>query len=324
MSDEGRPLLSVLVAAYNSGATLQQCLDSVISQTYGNVELIVIDGGSSDGSVEVLRANARHIAYCVSEPDRGIYHAWNKALAQARGEWICFLGSDDYLWNEQVLARVVTQLARVPDDINVAYSQVNLVDADAGLLYPIGEPWSQVKQSFKQLMCIPHPSVLHRNRLFQQHGVFDESFRIAGDYELLLRELKSADAFFMPGIIFPPCARAASAARLAIRCRLCARSGRRSARTDSDGRVGSGFWPWSVPTCARYRGRCWVKKEHGLRWIGGDVSGDCPHIGTRHEGAATTRSRQRGDSLFPMRFDDPTRTRVRPAAVQQACGSYFG
>ncbi len=202
MSDEGRPLLSVLVAAYNSGATLQQCLDSVISQTYGNVELIVIDGGSSDGSVEVMRANSRHIAYCVSEPDRGIYHAWNKALAQARGEWICFLGSDDYLWNEQVLARVVAQLARVPDDINVAYSQVNLVDADGGLLYPIGEPWPQVKQRFKQLMCIPHPSVLHRNRLFQQHGVFDESFRIAGDYELLLRELKSADAFFMPGIIF--------------------------------------------------------------------------------------------------------------------------
>ena len=202
MSDEGRPLLSVLVAAYNSGATLQQCLDSVISQTYGNVELIVIDGGSSDGSVEVLRANSRHIAYCVSEPDRGIYHAWNKALAQARGEWICFLGSDDYLWNEQVLARVVAQLARVPDNINVAYSQVNLVDADAGLLYPIGEPWSQVKQSFKQLMCIPHPSVLHRNRLFQQHGVFDESFRIAGDYELLLRELKSADAFFMSDIVF--------------------------------------------------------------------------------------------------------------------------
>ena len=202
MSDEGRPLLSVLVAAYNSGATLQQCLDSVISQTYGNVELIVIDGGSSDGSVEVLRANARHIAYCVSEPDRGIYHAWNKALAQARGEWICFLGSDDYLWNEQVLARVVTQLARVPDDINVAYSQVNLVDAQGELLYPIGEPWPQVKQRFKQLMCIPHPSVLHRNRLFQQHGVFDESFHIAGDYELLLRELKDKDAFFMPGIIF--------------------------------------------------------------------------------------------------------------------------
>ena len=202
MSDEFRPLLSVLVAACNSGATLQQCLDSVISQSYGNVELIVIDGGSSDGSADLLRANARHIAYWVSEPDRGIYHAWNKALAQARGDWICFLGSDDYLWTEQVLARVVTELARVPDNINVVYSQVNLVDATGGLLYPIGAPWPQVKARFKQLMCIPHPSVLHRSSLFRQHGVFDESFRIAGDYELLLRELKSQDAFFMPGIIF--------------------------------------------------------------------------------------------------------------------------
>ncbi len=202
MSDEGRPLLSVLVAAYNSGATLQQCLDSVISQTYGNVELIVIDGGSSDGSVEVLRANSRHIAYCVSEPDRGIYHAWNKALAQAKGEWICFLGSDDYLWDEQVLARVASKLTQVPDDINVAYSQVNLVGVGGELLYPIGEPWMQLKERFKQLMCIPHPSVLHRRRLFREHGVFDESFRIAGDYELLLRELESRDAFFMPDIVF--------------------------------------------------------------------------------------------------------------------------
>ena len=202
MSDEGRPLLSVLVAAYNSGATLQQCLDSVISQTYGNVELIVIDGGSSDGSVEVLRANSRHIAYCVSEPDRGIYHAWNKALAPAKGEWICFLGSDDYLWDEQVLARVASKLTQVPDDINVAYSQVNLVGVGGELLYPIGEPWMQLKERFKQLMCIPHPSVLHRRRLFREHGVFDESFRIAGDYELLLRELESRDAFFMPDIVF--------------------------------------------------------------------------------------------------------------------------
>ena len=202
MSDQGQPLLSVIVAAYNSAATLQQCLDRVISQTFDNAELIVIDGGSSDGSLELLRTHSRHIAYCVSEPDRGIYHAWNKALAQARGDWICFLGSDDYLWNEQVLARVATQLARVPDDINVAYSQVNLVDMGGKLLYPIGESWSLVKDRFRQQMCIPHPSVLHRSRLFRQHGIFDESFHIAGDYELLLRELKDKDAFFMPDIIF--------------------------------------------------------------------------------------------------------------------------
>ena len=202
MSDQGQPLLSVIVAAYNSAATLQQCLDSVISQTFDNAELIVIDGGSSDGSLELLRTHSRHIAYWVSEPDRGIYHAWNKALANARGEWVCFLGSDDYLWDEQVLARVASQLAQVPDDINVAYSQVNLVGVGGELLYPIGEPWLQVKERFKQLMCIPHPSVLHRRRLFREHGVFDESFRIAGDYELLLRELRSRDAFFMHGIVF--------------------------------------------------------------------------------------------------------------------------
>ena len=196
------PLVTVIVAVYNGVQTLQQCLDSVLQQTYQQIELIVIDGGSTDGTIDLLLKNSQQIRYWISEPDRGIYHAWNKALAQATGDWICFLGADDFLWNEQVLSRVVVQLAQVPEAINVVYSQTSLLGADGGVLYSIGEPWPQVKDRFKQLMCIPHPSVLHRSRLFKNSGGFDESFQIAGDYELLLRELKDKDAFFMPSIIF--------------------------------------------------------------------------------------------------------------------------
>ena len=202
MIREGRPLFSVVIAVYDGESTLQQCLDSVIGQSYRDTELIVIDGGSKDGTLDLLKKNSQQIRYWISEPDRGIYHAWNKALAQAKGEWICFLGADDFLWDEQVLSRVANQLAQVPDDINVVYSQVSLLGADAGVLYSIGEPWPQVRERFRQLMCIPHPSVMHRSQLFKKHGVFDESFRIAGYYELLLRELKTKDAFFMPDIIF--------------------------------------------------------------------------------------------------------------------------
>ena len=104
------PLISVVIAVYNGKATLQQCLDSVTQQTYSHVELIVIDGGSTDGTVDLIRANAQKIAYWISEPDRGIYNAWNKALAQAKGDWICFLGADDYLWNAQVIERMAEQL----------------------------------------------------------------------------------------------------------------------------------------------------------------------------------------------------------------------
>lgn len=196
------PLISAIVAVHNGSGTLQQCLDSVARQDYPRKELIVIDGASDDGTVDLLRANQGKLSYWISEPDHGIYHAWNKAVVQARGDWIFFLGADDFLWGEQVLSRVVSQLAHVPDDVNVVYSQVNLVNAAGDQLYSIGQPWPEVKSRFRQVMCIPHPSVLHRNRLFRKNGIFDESFRVAGDYELLLRELKDNDAFFIPGIIF--------------------------------------------------------------------------------------------------------------------------
>ena len=195
------PLISLIIAVYNGKATLQQCLDSVVQQTYGNIELIVVDGGSTDGTVDILIANAEHISYWVSEPDRGIYNAWNKALAQAHGEWICFLGADDFLWDAQVLERMAVQLLLVPADIHVAYGQIMLLNNDGVELYPVGQPWEEVKERFKQVMCVPHPAVMHRRSLFERHGNFDESFRIAGDYELLLRELKTADAFFVPAIL---------------------------------------------------------------------------------------------------------------------------
>ncbi len=196
-----QPVISVIVAVYNSQATLQQCLDSVSSQTYAKVELIVIDGGSTDGTTDILRNNAQHLAYWVSEPDRGIYHAWNKALARATGEWICFLGADDYLCDAQVLARMAEQLVLIPENIWVAYGQIMLLDHDDQALFTLGQPWDTVRLRFRQEMCIPHPAVMHRRGLFDKHGLFDESFRIAGDYACLLRELKDGTALFVPGIV---------------------------------------------------------------------------------------------------------------------------
>lgn len=195
------PVISIVVATYNNHTTLQQCIDSVVRQTYPHKELIVIDGGSSDGTVDLLKANQRAIAYWVSEPDRGIYHAWNKALVKAEGEWICFLGADDFIWDEHVLARMAGQLENLPPNICVAYGQIMLLNSQGDRLYTIGEPWERVKQRFQKSMCIPHPGMMHRRSLFEQHGEFDESFRIAGDYELLLRELKIADALFVPEFV---------------------------------------------------------------------------------------------------------------------------
>lgn len=202
MNHESAPLISVIVAVFNGKATLQQCIDSVAQQTYPSKELIVIDGGSNDGTVELLIANREKITYWISEPDRGIYNAWNKGLAQAKGEWICFLGADDYFWDTTVLERMAVQLQMLPTNIRVAYGQIMQVGVDEQLPpRPIGESWGQEKEFFKQFMCIPHVGTMHRRSLFEKHGKFDESFHIAGDYEFLLRELKTGDAAFIPDII---------------------------------------------------------------------------------------------------------------------------
>lgn len=196
-----KPVITIIIAVYNGAKTLQQCIDSVAQQTYQYKELIIIDGGSKDGTVDLLKINQEHISYSISEPDQGIYSAWNKGLVQAQGEWICFLGADDYLWDVQVLEKMAERLVLVPSNIRVAYGQIMLLTSSGDSLYTVGEAWGKVKERFKHEMSIPHPGLAHHCSLFELHGEFDESFRIVGDYELLLRELKSGDATFMPNLI---------------------------------------------------------------------------------------------------------------------------
>ncbi|MDP2230726.1 glycosyltransferase family 2 protein [Methylotenera sp.] len=201
MSHLSSPLVSIIVAVFNGAKTLQQCIDSVAQQTYINIELIIIDGGSTDGTVDLLKANQENISYWVSEPDKGIYNAWNKGLTQVKGEWICFLGADDFLWDAQVIELISQQLEKIPSSIRVAYGKIMLLDNDAEPLHLVGDSWGKVQERFKQMMCIPHQGVMHRLSLFDCHGKFDESFRIAGDYELLMRELKTADAAFLLNVV---------------------------------------------------------------------------------------------------------------------------
>jgi glycosyltransferase involved in cell wall biosynthesis len=201
MTHQATPLITIIIAVLNGTKTLQQCIDSVANQTYSNIELIIIDGDSKDGTVILLKANQKKISYWISEPDKGIYNAWNKGLIHATGDWICFLGADDYLWDDRVLECVVKTLIALPDNIQVAYGQVMLLTKDDQPLYPVGKSWNQVKRLFVKFMAIPHQGMMQRRSLFEKNGNFDESFRIVGDYEFLLRELRKGDAAFVPTII---------------------------------------------------------------------------------------------------------------------------
>jgi len=197
-----RPFISIIVAVYNGYSTLQQCIDSVATQSFKNIELIVIDGGSTDGTVDLLSANTTQLTYWISEPDDGIYSAWNKALRHATGEWVCFLGADDYLWSDKALAEMAEVLKTLPEETIIAYGQVMLLGRDDASLYTVGAPNLHKPEASPEVLGLPpHPGLMHRLSVFADRGGFDESFHIAGDTELLFRELRRAPAKFVKDVV---------------------------------------------------------------------------------------------------------------------------
>jgi glycosyltransferase involved in cell wall biosynthesis len=201
MLDERTPLISVIVAVFNGEATLQNCLESVSNQTYAKKELIIIDGGSTDGTVGVIEAYQSAISYWVSEPDRGIYNAWNKGLACATGDWICFLGADDWLAHEEVLKQFVSAINEYGKAIQIAYGQVEMISMVGDPICEIGAPWGRIRKNFFEgTYCLPTPGVFHHHSVFAEYGLFDEAFRIAGDYELLMRVLSHSTPLYLPNI----------------------------------------------------------------------------------------------------------------------------
>ena len=176
-------MITVIVAVYNGADTIKRCLDSVLGQKGVVFELIVIDGGSSDRTVNILNAYEDDRIIWISEPDHGIYNAWNKALKMSSGEWICFLGADDVWVSNDSLSRL-EGLTNSPH-INFVCGHNRMIDSDGRLGRSYGAAWDY--DEMKSKMTVAHVGSLHHRSLFDKYGVFDESYRIAGDYEFLLR-----------------------------------------------------------------------------------------------------------------------------------------
>lgn len=162
-SYKDKPLISIITVVYNGEAYLEQTIQSVINQSYDNVEYIVIDGGSNDGTLDIIKKYEQQIDYWVSERDNGIYSAFNKGVRVAQGEWISFLGADDtYL--EDAIMDYIQYLGKCHDKINYISSQGELVDAYNQPIRIIGKPW--VWKEFKSHMKLVHVGSLHNKREF--------------------------------------------------------------------------------------------------------------------------------------------------------------
>ena len=176
--------ISIIIAVYNGGKTLQTCIDSISAQTYKNTELVIMDGGSNDSTVAVLEKNSELIDFWETKKDRGIAHAWNKALKRITGKWIIFLGADDYLYDKNVLSDAVIFLNN-SNAYDVVYGQIVFEGGQYN-----GQAFGNIcnLKQLKRKMILPHTSAFHSINLFNETAGFDESFKIAMDYDLLLRK----------------------------------------------------------------------------------------------------------------------------------------
>jgi glycosyltransferase involved in cell wall biosynthesis len=177
------PRVSIIVATYQCADCVQRCLDSTLRQSFLDWELLVVDGGSSDGTVDILRLNESKLAYWHSRADRGIYDAWNQAMEHARGDYVCFLGADD-AWSspDSIRMMIAAADASCPEIIS---AKGQLVDRQMQPHGVIGGPWNYVR--LKRRIGICHPGTMFRRDLFDRYGKFDIRYRIVGDYEWLLR-----------------------------------------------------------------------------------------------------------------------------------------
>lgn len=198
-----QPEVSVVIGVRNGAATLQRCLDSIAAQEFGSRETIVVDGASTDGTRELVERNARQgkVDSFVSEPDGGVYEAWNKAIRRSRGRWISFLGCDDVYHDASSLRALVQAANAAAGRARVVYGRIKRVTAGGVPVETIGVPWGRARQGFLDGVNIPHPGTLHHRTIFEERAYFDESYRIAGDYHLLLGELLERPPVFVDLVV---------------------------------------------------------------------------------------------------------------------------
>lgn len=180
--------VSIVTVVYNNVNTIRDAIQSVLSQTYADIEYIIIDGRSTDGTVDIIQSYGNAISKFLSEPDHGIYDAMNKGLKLATGDIVGILNSDDFYSDENVIKKIVTVFEenRV-DSVFADLIYVKPNDLTTTTRYYDSSYFSPDK--FKYGWMPAHPTFFVKRRIYQQYGLFDTTYKIAADYELLTRFL---------------------------------------------------------------------------------------------------------------------------------------
>jgi glycosyltransferase involved in cell wall biosynthesis len=191
------PQLSIITSVFNDAPLLARTIESVRSQSGASIEYIVVDGGSTDGTVDVIKKYESQIDYWLSEPDKGIYDAWNKGLKLASGEWIAFLGAGD-VYKPDAISTYISAMAHTTSISDLICSRIQLVDERGLVFRKWGKQYSWPE--FRKHMEFAHVGALHHRSLFERYGSFDTSYKSAGDYDFFMRCGKDLRTMFIDSV----------------------------------------------------------------------------------------------------------------------------
>ena len=192
--------VSIITVCYNSSETIENTIQSVVSQNYSNIEYIIVDGLSSDDTLKIVERYKNKIAKVISEKDNGIYDAINKGIAIATGDIIAILHADDFYTNENVISRIVNSFEN--NKVNAVYGDLQYVDRfDTNQIKRNWISGEYNKANFLKGWMPPHPSFFATKECYNKFGVFNTTLKSAADYELMLRFLYKHNSVQAP---FPP------------------------------------------------------------------------------------------------------------------------
>ena len=176
-----KPKISIITVAFNSAKTIKGTIESIISQDYNNIEYLIIDGGSTDGTMDIVKSYSEHVKYYVSEPDNGIYDAMNKGIRAATGDVIGILNSDDFYPNSFVLSNVTKLFQKYSCD--AVYG--DLVYVKANDINKIKRYWQAGEYSTSKIKngwMLPHPTFFVKKKIYIRYGLYDTDLKTAADY----------------------------------------------------------------------------------------------------------------------------------------------
>ena len=185
MQQFNQPLVSIITVVYNNSKYIRAAIESVLSQDYSKIEHIVIDGGSTDGTIEIIEEYGDKISVFLSEPDEGIYDALNKGIVRANGDYLGILHSDDIFCDDKVVSDIIQKLRDTETEL--CFSDLVIVDEVSGKVMRYVMAHYFRRWMLRIGFFPPHPTIFLKRSIFDEFGLYSKNYKIAGDFDFLIR-----------------------------------------------------------------------------------------------------------------------------------------